>query len=207
MFIPHHQDAVIDPFGEPFVEVRFVNGRLRVETTDDLIAVGQLRRHLVDPALQRRLGHLHMKPLIQQPTRFAVSSPGDDDQQHRRPHQHRRYLTSRVYPGRLGGKVDARPLPIQVIPLTGLNHISNRPRKPTQFLDFIGRLVPPVQLRVRRYTQALIMILMPRIDRDNHPAFFRAPLDFTVRVVFDHLGADRNSNRQSHRFPSVCTCP
>ncbi len=48
MLIAHHQDAGIDPFGKPFVEVRFVNRLLGVETTDDLIAIRQLRRHFVE---------------------------------------------------------------------------------------------------------------------------------------------------------------
>ena len=45
MLIAHHQDAVIDPFGKPFVEVRFGNRLLGVETTDDLIPSWQLRGH------------------------------------------------------------------------------------------------------------------------------------------------------------------
>ena len=33
MLIAHHQDAGIDPFGKPFVEVRFVNRLLGLDST------------------------------------------------------------------------------------------------------------------------------------------------------------------------------
>ncbi|MCS5584749.1 MAG: hypothetical protein NZ777_14680 [Pseudomonadales bacterium] len=131
----------------------------------------------------------------QQPGTLVVARPGHDHQQHSGTHQYRRHLASTVNPGGLGGEVDALSLPIQVIPRTSLYHIPNRPGKSTQLLDFICIRIAPVQFRLGGHTQTLIMLLIPRIDPDNDTAFFILPIDLAVRVVFNHLGTDRNSNR------------